>query len=42
MQTIHRGYRGLALLMVLNADRFMTVFAIAGALSLAAYIGGPS
>lgn len=38
-QTLHDGYRGLALLMALNWDRFLFPAAIAFALMLAGYFG---
>lgn len=39
MTTLRKGYRGLELLVELNLDRFAVIFALAGALYLAAFIG---
>ena len=39
MTTFRRGYRGLELLFELNLDRFAAIFALGGALFLAAYLG---
>lgn len=38
MQAIERGYRGVRLLVSLNADLFYSVAALAGSLALAAWI----
>ena len=39
MQTLHNGYKGLKLLVMLNFDRMFVLGALASALFLAAYIG---
>ncbi|MCR8827292.1 hypothetical protein [Pseudosulfitobacter koreensis] len=39
MQTLHSGYKGLSLLMLLNWDRALYLATIAGSLWLGAFIG---
>lgn len=39
MQVIQSGYRGMSLLIQLNADRLLMLAALGGALMLGAYIG---
>lgn len=39
MQTLHNGYKGLKLLVMLNLDRAFMLGALACALFLAAYVG---
>ncbi|MGV6813244.1 MAG: hypothetical protein ACWA47_13425 [Brevirhabdus sp.] len=39
MQQIHSGYRGVALLVYMNADRLLWVGTISTALVIAAYLG---
>ena len=39
MHTLHAGYRGLGLLVMINLDRLLSVLAIAGALYLGAFLG---
>jgi len=41
MQTIQNGYRGLELLVDLNLDRFVVLFALGAALFAGAYLGTP-
>ncbi|MDD9923004.1 MAG: hypothetical protein OXQ92_12100 [Boseongicola sp.] len=41
MQTLHRGYKALELLSVLNLDRALALLVLGGALFLAAYVGTP-
>ena len=38
MQQVRNGYRGLSIFMGLNIDRFLSVFAIVGAILLAGWI----
>ncbi|MEM7710419.1 MAG: hypothetical protein AAF264_06655 [Pseudomonadota bacterium] len=38
MRFVQNGYRGLSVFMGLNADRFLSTFAIAGALAVALWI----
>jgi hypothetical protein len=40
MQTIHKSYRGLSLLMELNGDRLLYLATIALALCTGAYLSG--
>ncbi len=40
MQTLHSGYRGLSLLMTLNADRVLYTLTLAAALGAGAWLGG--
>lgn len=40
MQTLQTGYRGLSLIVMLNADRVLYVAAIAAALGAGAWLGG--
>lgn len=39
MHTIQTGYRGLGLLVLINLDRLLSIFAIALALYLSAFLG---
>ncbi|WP_261395758.1 hypothetical protein [Salipiger bermudensis] len=39
MHTIQTGYRGLGLLVMINLDRLLSIFAIAVALYLGAFLG---
>lgn len=39
MQTLQSGYRGLSLLMVLNADRVLYAATLAAALAAGAWLG---
>lgn len=41
MRTLQNGYKGLELLVELNLDRFMVLFALAVALFAGAYLGAP-
>ena len=38
MQTIHQGYKGLHLLLLLNLDRLMTLAVLGAALGLGAWL----
>ena len=40
MQTLTDGYRGLSLLMTLNADRVLYTLTLAAALGAGAWLGG--
>lgn len=40
MQTLHNGYRGLSLLLLLNWDRILVLLAIAVALGINAFLRG--
>ncbi|WP_415920417.1 hypothetical protein [Tateyamaria sp. SN6-1] len=40
MQTLQTGYRGLSLLMMLNADRALYAVTLAVALGAGAWLGG--
>lgn len=40
MQTLHNGYRGLSLLLLLNWDRILVLLAIAAALGINAFLRG--
>lgn len=40
MQTLHNGYRGLSLLLLLNWDRILVLLVIAAALGINAFLRG--
>ncbi|WP_268894212.1 hypothetical protein [Thalassovita mangrovi] len=40
MQTLHNGYRGLSLLLLLNWDRILVLLAIIAALGINAFLRG--
>jgi len=40
MQTLQSGYRGLSLIVMLNADRALYIAAIAAALGASAWLSG--
>jgi hypothetical protein len=39
MQTLHSGYRGLSLLMILNSDRVLYTATLIAALAAGAWLG---